>query len=183
MATKRKPSISGMKRPEVVSRDKRPRSQREKLFGVEAPPVICGRMETLEQHLTVRLPRQAVTCQLPEYLPAFGRDQQLHRRVFPRRSPGSEPNRIPRVGGGENLTGQPGRCAGPTPRPRIVRSTLQPDRKFRDEQQYLTQLPAIRSPWPLQQDERTSPHKRRRRTGRKPSKPGTKIGTGSIRAP
>src|SRR5438876_4386110 len=134
-------------------------------------------METLEQHLIVRLPRQAVTCQLPEYLPAFGRDQQLHRRVFPRRSPGSEPNRIPRVGGGENLTGQPGRCAGPTPRPRIVRSTLQPDRKFRDEQQYLTQLPEIRSPWLLKQDERTSLHKWQCSNGCKHYSLGSNIST------
>src|SRR6266699_2518162 len=101
MATKRKPSISGMKRPELVSRDRRTRSRREKLFGVEALSVICGGMKTLEQHPIVRLPRQAVTCRLPEYLPAFGRDQQ-----------------------------------------------------------FLTQLPAIRSPWLLPQDERTSLHKR-----------------------
>src|SRR5438094_1293134 len=149
MATKRKPSISGMKRPELVSRDRRTRSRREKLFGVEALSVICGGMETLEQHLIVRLPRQAVTCQLPEYLPAFGRDQQLHRRVFPTRSPGSEPNRGPRVGDEENLIWQPGPRVGPIPRRRIVRSTLRLDHKFRDGQQYLTQLPAIHSPWLL----------------------------------
>ena len=72
-----------MKRPELVSRDRRTRSRREKLFGVEALSVICGGMKTLEQHLIVRLPRQAVTCQLPEYFQLSGEINNFTDVFFP----------------------------------------------------------------------------------------------------